>query len=171
MHSCLWLILCNKFLISADEVTATEYSSFRSSQWEMKSWTHWVSEWVSVGNEAGALSTSMKSTPDIQRSIFHLVKVPISKKDCLGIQSVKKGGRCIQYMKKHSLKPKAMNHYLKPFQPAVFFFNCALPPPTSWPRSLRNSLKEHCSPCQLTWHISFYLEPSGCLAGGVNKRC
>lgn len=26
-------------------------------------------------------------------------------------------------MKKHSLKPKAINHYLKPFQPAVFFFN------------------------------------------------
>lgn len=136
MHCCFWLIHGNKFLISVDEVTLKYYwiLSFRSSQWEMKSWTQ------SEGNEAGALSTLMQSTPDARHSISHLGKVTISKKSLVLASSQWRKGLMHLIYEETFPKPKAMNHYLKPFQPAVFFFN--LPSlPTSWPRSLRNSLR------------------------------
>ncbi len=148
VHYCLRFILCNKRLISVDEVTGKCYwvLCFQQQPWEMKSWAQ------SEGNDAAQGAEHSLEKPSRHPAFNFLFRQSHSQqKECLGFQPMKERTDAFNIWENIRWNPCPWIITLSLFS---LQFSSLIRPhsPTPWPRSLRSSL-EHCSSCQLTWHI------------------
>lgn len=118
-------------------------------------------------SSSGSARTLTKITPDAQHSIFRLGQLSISKKSLLAPSQRRNGLMHSIYFK--FTGSQGRKSLPKAFRFTVFFFKLPSLPPLHG-TDYWGTYWEHCSPCQLTWHMSPYFKPCGCYTGGVNKQ-